>query len=122
MEWLKKNYERALLAVTALVLLASGGLIIRNVQGFPEQFAGRNSSKPQDNTIKPYPTESLREAAARVKSPTPWTVHDGSLFVSRPYVLKKEGDNTTLIDPTESPEPLHPPIKNSWLIQYGLPY
>ena len=118
MEWLKKNYEKAVLAITALVLLACAGLIISNVQSFPEQFAGRDSSKPQDNTIKPYPTDVLLAAVDRVKNPRTWGVHDGSLFVSRPYVLKEN----VLIDPTESPSNLHDPITNSWLLKHGLPY
>jgi hypothetical protein len=123
MEWLKVNYEKAILGFAALALLVCGGLIIHGVQGFPEQFEGQNSSKPADNTIKPYPTETLIAAGAKVEKPTKWDVHDGSLFVSRPYVLKEEdGGNKVLIDPTESPTDLHPPIKNSWLLKYGLPY
>ncbi|MEI6338005.1 MAG: Amuc_1099 family pilus-like system protein [Verrucomicrobiota bacterium] len=123
MEWLKKNYERAILAFAALLLLVSGGLIINNVSGFSEQFTGRNSSKRADNTIKPYPTEKLIAASGLVKTVPAWGVHDGSLFVSRPYVLKEDGNGgNTLIDPTESPVDLHPPIKNSWLLKYGLPY
>ncbi len=117
MEWLKSNYERVLLGFAILALLISSGLIISKVSRFPEQFAGRDSSKPKDNTIKPYPMEALVAASAAVKSPANWKLHDGSLFVSRPYVLKE-----TLIDPTESEEDLHPPIKNSWLLKYGLPY
>jgi len=123
MEWFKKNYDRALLAFAALVLLASGGLIIKSVMGFPEQFTGRSSSKPADNTIKPYPVEDLLAASGVVKTVPNWEVHDGSLFVSRPYVLKEDGNGgNTLIDPTESPDDLHSPIKNSWLLKYGLPY
>lgn len=118
MDWLKSHYEKAALGVAALVLLVCGALVITTVQGFPEQFEGRNSSKAPDNTIKPYPTEILQAAATKREKPTNWNVHDGSLFVSRPYVLK-EG---LLIDPTESPEPLHPPITNAWLLQNGLPY
>lgn len=118
MDWLKTNYEKAILGLAALVLLVCGGLIIRATQVFPEQFEGRDSAKPADNTLKPYPTKEEIEAAVTVKNPKKWEVHDGSLFVSRPYVLR-EG---TLIDPTESSADLHPPIKNSWLLKYELPY
>ena len=44
--------------------------------------------------------------------------HDGSLLVSRPYVLM----DGALIDPLEGNKNLHEPIKNSWLIKYDLPY
>jgi len=118
MDWLKTNYEKAILGFAALALLVSGGLIIRVTRVFPEQFEGRDSAKPADHTIKPYPTKEKIEAAITVKNPKKWRVHDGSLFVSRPYVLR----DGTLIDPTESSEDLHPPIKNSWLLKYELPY
>ena len=123
MDWLKQNYEKAILGVAALALLVCGVLVILSVQSFPEQFAGRDSSKPKDNNIKPYPTDVLVAAAATVGKPGTWANHDGSLLVSRPYVLKvDEAGNKTLIDPTESEIPLHPPIKNAWLISNGLPY
>lgn len=123
MEWLKINYEKAILGVAALALLVCGGLIIGSVQGFPEQFVGRDSSKPKDNNIKPYPVETIRSASAKVSKPQSWNVHDGSLFVSRPYVLTKNASGAeVLIDPTESEADLHPPIKNSWLLKYDLPY
>lgn len=123
MEWLKTNYERAVLGFAILALLVSSGLIISNVNSFPAQFAGRDSSKPKDNTIKPYPSETLTAASSVVKGPPNWLVHDGSLLVSRPYVLKEDGNGgNTLIDPTESPEPLHPPLTNSWLIDNSLAY
>jgi hypothetical protein len=118
MDWLKINFEKAILGFAALALLVSGGLVIRATQVFPEQFAGRDSAKAPDNTIKPYPTQDEIEASLVVKNPKKWEVHDGSLFVSRPYVLR----DGTLIDPTESLEDLHPPIKNSWLLKYELPY
>lgn len=118
MEWLKKNYEKAALGLTILVLLASAAFIILGTQDFPGLFAGQNSSKPANNTIKPLPIEAIGAAVQNVKQPRNWTAHDGSLLVSRPYVLK---DNQ-LIDPLESNTPLHDPIKNSWLIKHDLPY
>ncbi len=127
MDWVKQNYERALLGVAAIALLACSVLVILKAQSFPTLFEGRNSTKPKDNTIKPYPVEALTAASERVASTPKWRDHDASLFVSLPYVLKEVEDtqgNTswTPINPMESPEPLHPPIKNSWLIKYNLPW
>jgi len=118
MDWLKKNYERVLLGVAAVALLACAGLVISSVQSFPDQFAGRDSTKPKISKIEPYPTEVIASAEKQLKSPRNWTSHEGSLFISRPYVLT-EGK---LVNPMEGGEDLHPPIKNSWLIQYDLPY
>lgn len=118
MDWLKTNYERVLLGVAAIALLACAGLVISNVQSFPDQFAGRDSTKAKSTTIASYPIGVLENADTRLQSPRNWTPHDGSIFVSRPYVLK----NGVLYDPLEGAEDLHPPIKNSWLIKYDLPY
>lgn len=118
MDWLKNNYERAILIAAALILLACSGLVVSKVMSFPEVFTGRNSPKPADNTIKPYPVEQITASTAIVTAPATWKNHNGSLFVSRPYVLS----GTTLIDPLEGNIDLHPPIKNSWLIKYDLPY
>jgi hypothetical protein len=118
MDWVKQNYERALLGLTAIALLACSVLVILKVQAFPSLFEGRDSTKPQDNTIKPYPVEGLTAAAGQVNKPRLWNDHDGSLYISLPYVLQ----DGVLINPMESPQPLHPPIKNSWLIKNNLPW
>ncbi len=118
MDWLKQNYERAILILAAVILLACAGLIFLNVSKFPEQFSDRNSTKPKDNNIPPAPLQTLEDAANQVKNPRTWKGHEGSLFVSRPYVLK-EG---VLIDPLEGSINLHEPITNAWLIKYQLPY
>ena len=127
MDWVKQNYERALLALAAVALLACSVLVILKVQAFPSLFEGRNSTKPQDNTIKPYPLDALKASSGQVSTRKLWTDHDGSLLVSLPYVLQEVEDPSgtkkkILINPMESPEPLHPPIKNSWLIKNQLPW
>jgi hypothetical protein len=118
MDWLKNHYDKAILTAASLVLLACCALIIGRAQSFPERFAERDSGQPADNTIKPLPTQDLASALAKLTSPQNWLGHDGSLLVSRPYVLM----DGALIDPLEGSKNLHEPIKNSWLIKYDLPY
>ena len=118
MEWLKNNYEKASLNVAGIALLVSCALIIARAISFSEQFIGRNSPKPPDNAIMPLPANALVAASKKLKSPQNWTGHDGSLFVSRPYVLV----DGALIDPLEGSKNLHEPIKNSWLVKYDLPW
>jgi hypothetical protein len=118
MDWVKQNYEKALLGVAAAVLVACSVLVVLKVQAFPELFAGRNSTKPQDNNIKALPVEGLTVAAGQVAKPKIIESHGGSLLVSLPYVVK----DGIIINPMESPEPLHPPIKNTWLITHNLPW
>jgi hypothetical protein len=117
MDWLRKNFDKAILLAAAITLLVCCGLIIRSALSFRDHFSERNSPK-QDNAITPLPTATLAAASARLKSPQNWIGHEGSLLVSRPYVLV----DGALIDPLEGSKNLHEPIKNSWLIRYDLPY
>jgi hypothetical protein len=77
MEWLKNNYEKAILSIASLALLVSCALIIARVLSFSEQFTGRNSPKPPDNAIKSLPTDALAAASKKLKSPQNWMGHDG---------------------------------------------
>jgi hypothetical protein len=117
MDWLRKHFDKALLLVTAIALLVCCSLIIRSALSFRDHFAERNSPR-MDNAIKPLPMDALALASAKLKSPQNWIGHEGSLLVSRPYVLV----DGALIDPLEGNKNLHEPIKNSWLIRYDLPY
>lgn len=118
MDWIKKHYERALLGALALILIASSAWLILQTQSFPENFSERNSPKKPDNTITPANVKAIDDAAALASAPRSWSPREGSLFVSRPYVLK----DGKLFDPLEGGEDLHPPIKNAWLIKYNLDY
>lgn len=118
MDWIKKNYERALLGAFALALLACAGWLSFQAISFPEIFSERNSSKKPNNTIAPPDLKSVESASALATSPGSWSAHEGSLFVSRPYVLKDD----KLVNPLEGGENLHHPITNAWLIKYNLDY
>jgi hypothetical protein len=118
MDWLKTNYDKAALLGAALAALICGVMVILGMNSLPEAFANRDSGKPRDNTIKPPASEKIEEAGVILAKPVGWGTHEGSLLVSRPYVLK-EGQ---LVDPLEGGEPLHPPMPNAWLIKYDLDY
>jgi hypothetical protein len=118
MDWIKEHYERTLLGVAILALLACAGLIFFKKQDFPLLFEGENSSKAPDSTIRQLPVENITLAGDLIRKPRQWVSHAGSLFVSRPYVLKEN----TLVNPLEEGEALHPPITNAWLIQNDLDY
>jgi len=118
MDWIKIHYDRALLGLMAVVLIVCAIFAAWSAMHFSEAFAERNSSKPPDNTIVPSDLKSLETAASLAASPNTWSGHDGSLFVSRPYVLK----DTLLVDPLEGGQQLHPPLENAWLIRYNLDY
>lgn len=118
MDWIKKHYERVLLGVLALVLIACSGLIAWRALSLPESFSERNSNKKPDNASPPPDAKSVDAASALAANPRSWSPHEGSLFASRPYVLKDD----KLVDPLEGGDDLHPPVKNAWLIKYNLDY
>ena len=118
MDWIKKHYERALLGAFALVLIAGSGLLSWQALSFPKNFSERNSNKKPDNTIAAPPISSVDAAVLLASNPRSWSPHEGSLFVSRPYVLKDD----IIVDPLEDGAPLHPPITNAWLVKYNLDY
>ncbi|MEI6033797.1 MAG: Amuc_1099 family pilus-like system protein [Verrucomicrobiae bacterium] len=118
MDWITTNYERALLGLSALALMACAGWLASESLSFPESFSGRDSTKKPNHSIVSPDIKSVEAAAALSSAPGAWELHDGSIFVSNPYVVK-EGK---LFDPLEGGDDLHPPIKNAWLMKYRLDY
>ena len=51
MDWLRKNYDKAILTSACLLLLVCSALIIVRVQSFPERFAGRVNGNTIDGTV-----------------------------------------------------------------------
>ena len=112
MNWAKQNYDRLLLAVFAVVLLACAGLLFNNVRGYQETFAGLQDKVPQKRTL-PVSVDPGKVTAEqkKVADPDTWGARMLGpnrrlpLFVSVPYIAKSEVDDktgqtkTTLIDP-----------------------
>lgn len=118
MDLIKKHYDRVIIIVAALALILSAALVILNTQAFQEVFSNRNSPKPPDHSITPPPVDIIEIAREQISKPRTWQGHEGSLLISRPYVLK-EG---VLVDPLDSDTPLHPPVPNAWLMKNNLDY
>ena len=118
MDWIKSNYERAILGFLALALLVCSGLAAWLAVSFSGNFADRKNLKAPNNTIPSLDTKAIAEASALASSPSRLTSHEGSLLTSRVYVLK----DGALVDPMESDVPIHPPIKNAWIQKNGLDF
>jgi hypothetical protein len=118
MDWIKSQYDRVALAALGLIALASAGVISMQAMSFPESFAGQNSAKPADNTLPQPPTDAIATEIAALNQPSEWVASRASLLVSKPYILK----DGMLINPLEGGTPLHPPIPNEWIVQFGLDY
>lgn len=119
MDWLKKNFDRVLLAVLGLLVLAFAGILISNTLSFNDEFASRTSVRRPDNDVPKPATDMVKERIAALQKPTEWGMHTGSLFVSTPYVTKDGGQP---IPPLKGGEPLFPPISNDWLVKYNLDF
>ena len=136
MNWAKQNYDRVLLAVFAVALLLCAGLLLNNVRGYHETFAGLQDKVPQKRTL-PVSVDPGKITAEqkKVADPDTWAPRMLGpnrrlpLFVSVPYIAKTEIDpgtgltKITLIDPYANGaegQPLHPPVPNAWLIEHNL--
>lgn len=124
MEWLKKNYDIALLAFGAFVISTSSLFLYFQIQS-GNTFENKQTNNLSSSTKINEPNfAAVADAEKMLSNPTTWADNSangaerGSLFVSRPYLLKDD----KLIDPIEGNEQLHPPITNAWLIKYNLNY
>lgn len=131
MNWIKANYDRFLLGLAALALLACGGVLLSNAHAFDRTFDDLRGSVTKSTTVKDAPLEQLADQAARIKQPATWNpvVVEGRrqpLFTSIPYIARPATDPATgaivetLIDPETSQEKIHDPIPNKWFLDYNL--
>ncbi len=120
MDWFKKHFDRVILAVLGLLVLAFAGVIIMQTLSFSDVFTSRDSAKRPSNAVPPPATGLLKERAALIAKPDEWGPHKGSLFVSEPYLIKDGGEPVNPLEPGQPP--LHPPIENAWLVKYNLDY
>ncbi|MFV0414920.1 MAG: Amuc_1099 family pilus-like system protein [Chthoniobacterales bacterium] len=118
MDWIKKNYDRLALAVAGLLAIGLAAWAIMHSTSFEGKFANRNTSKSPNNNVPPAQLEAFDEAANLAANAPSWKTHEGSPFVSRPYIVK-DGD---LKNPLEGDEMIHPPVPNAWLTQHELDY
>jgi hypothetical protein len=121
MDWLKKHYDRVILAALGVIVLACAGVIIVWISGFNETFTGRNSPQRQNNNVPEPGTALVKERMDEIVHPKDWNVHDGSIFVSEPYILKEGSDEPVPIGREDS-TPLFPPIENKWIMQFSLDF
>ena len=121
MDWLKKHYDRVILAALGLIVIVCAGLIIAQLSGFGDMFTSRNSAAPKKNDVPEPGTAIVKERIKSLSEPHDWGTHEGSLFVSEPYILKEGSDEPVPILRPDAP-PLFPPIKNEWIVKYSLDF
>ncbi len=117
MDWIKQHYDRVILAILGLLVAVFAALIVVKALSFSEVFESRNSRKPPSDKFTAPETELVRAKIKAIQEPAEWNAHDGSLFVSEPYVLQ-DGQLTPPLE--KGSTPLHPPVPNDWLVKYDL--
>jgi hypothetical protein len=124
MEWVKQKFDVVILLLATVLLAVNAGLII-SAHLSPDGQVSLAPRPAQDATLPGFNSQAIHRATVLATEPLEglFDASDsagerGSLFVSRPYILKEE----KLIDPIEGDDKLHPPIDNSWLIKHGLDY
>ena len=118
--FLLRQYHVALLALAALVAMASATFLIIQSLGFQESLKGADSIARQSGAKPPLPSSNSVVALDHLKKCVVWKPSDNgsSPLVSRPYLLK----DGKLVDPMVGNEPLYPPVPNQWLIDHQLDY
>jgi hypothetical protein len=124
MDWIKKNYDRFILAVFAVALIAVSVMFLLAAQGFSDRFADAMASPAKSNKIPEVDLAKIDGAKKNFSQPLKWesTNHSGLLFTSERYTvedgqLKEIG--TGSLPHSRIPAPAGQ-IPYTWIVQYGL--
>ena len=117
MDWIRTNYERAILIAAAVILFFSAISIWRRAAGFGENFPVMPAGPPTKSAPPPGKAGELQSAIEKLHQPPQWTFGGRSgLFVPEKHFIGANGLPATL-----QTTMVHPPVPNEWLEQFGLP-
>jgi hypothetical protein len=115
MNWIKQNYEKFILVLVSLLLLAFSVMLIVRALGFHETFKSIQGQPYVSTEIKPIETAAVDAAVDQLENPEAWReFRDRTLFAAERYILvdgvpqKPEAKN------------IHGEVENEWLEKYGL--
>src|SRR5688500_20235011 len=93
MDWIKKNFDKFILALFAVGLLGVSAMIFLNTSGFAERFSAAVANPIPNDTIPKFDTEVIDEARRQLDTPTIWkqragpdAPNDGLLFTATRYI------------------------------------
>ena len=117
MDWLRANYERAIVIAAAAFLILCSVFIFLSASGFSEKFATLQNVPARNNKIPAGKAPEIVEATQQLQAPSQWTSSGRSgLFVPEKHFIGADGQPATLQNTL-----LHPPVPNEWLEEFGLP-
>jgi hypothetical protein len=116
-DWIKTQYDRALLIAAVVLLFLSSIFIWRGAAQFSDNLVAlQHASAPQRPSL-PGMASALEAAARKMTQSPQWTFSGRSgLFVPEKHFIGADGTPATL-QTTE----VHAPVPNEWLEQFGLP-
>jgi hypothetical protein len=116
MDWLKANYDRAVLISAALFLFISALVIFWSAIEFGNRLIPPPKAPPKTAQQPPVAAE-LDRAAEQLEKPTQWKSSTRSgLFVPEKHFIGADGMPATLKNTQ-----VHPPVPNEWFEKYALP-
>jgi hypothetical protein len=96
MDWIKAHYEKCLLALAALLLIALSAFLFLKTNSFNEVFAPVLNEPPHSNKVEPVDASELERVQKEIQAPAKWVAEEGgnirgALFVSDKYIIKDDG-------------------------------
>lgn len=117
MDWVRTNYERALVLAAALLLFLCSMSILRDGLRFAGNFTASQMTPPPKPAHPPANALALEAASKKLDQPPQWTFSGRSgLFVPEKHFIGSNGMPATL-----QTTQVHPPVPNEWFEQFGLP-
>ena len=115
-DWLKANYDRAVLIAAAVFLLISAVAIWWSAIRFGNQLVAA-AAVPAKTASQPPVAFELDRAAEQLQKPGQWRSSTRSgLFVPEKHFIGADGMPATLQNTQ-----VHPPVPNEWFEKYALP-
>ena len=134
MDWIKKNFDKFILALFAVVLLGVSAMIFMNTSGFEERFSAAVANPIPNDTIPKVDTAVIDEARRQLEQPTIWkqragpdAPNDGLLFTATRYIadpLPKKVRDVAIwqhsrlkqLDPSDPSQSF---IPNQWVLEHN---
>ncbi len=115
-DWLKENYEKAVLIAATVIALVVAGMLIFSSFSFGEIF--ENNEPPRKDEFEDTGVSQVETAGGNLLKPVKW---DGQhLLVSAPVLEDFEGGQPKLVAVTGEGDSVHDPMTNAWIMRWGL--
>jgi hypothetical protein len=118
MDQIKAHYDRYLLILGGLVLAAVALLMAMNAGQLSSEFAPVPPPTSGEAFAQDASIARLRADRTQMEARHTWQAGEGSLFISRVYLLR----DGALVDILESGSELFAGIPNSWILEHNLDY